>query len=264
MFKSLLINSDDALMFELLARALMNKMGLPPGDSLPSTLAALSDKPEEYEDSFDLFLESDERLFKLISEWESESRTPQAEADQDSDYIDDLLTDAFPSDFHFLSDDGEFLRVDLHIPKAPYSSNGEWDGSGELQWRERLAAGDAGTVSLPNTLFALWSEPNDTYQEDHFGRVVLENENLEDYCQWRRELSKKRGRDWDEFVKSLEPGAELIEALNDFTFKGEREWPAVAAGDSKVRSRIAFSVVSGIIKALNAAPDEERQASPVY
>jgi len=257
-------DSDETQMFELLARTLMNKMGLPPGDPLPPTLAALHDNFDEYGDSLDLFLESDERLFKLISEWESESRTPQAEADQDSDYIDDLLTDAFPSDFHFLADDGKFLRVDLHIPKAPYSSNGEWVDTGVLQWRERLASGDAGNVSLPNTLFALWSEPNDTYQEEHFGRVVLDNENLGIYCQWRRELSKKRGRQWDKFVKSLEPGEELIEALNDFTFKGEREWPAVSTGDSKIRSAIAYSVVSDLIKALNEAHDEKRQASPVY
>ena len=257
-------DSDETQMFELLARTLMNKMGLPPGDPLLPTLAALHDNFDEYDDSLDLFLESDERLVKLISAWESESRTPQAEADQESDYIDDLLTDAFASDFHILADDGEFLRVDLHIPKAPYSSNGVWDGSGELQWRERLASGDARTISLPNTLFALWSEPNDTYQEEHFGRVVLDDENLGDYCLWRRGLSKKRGREWDKFVKSLEPGEELIQALNDFQFKGEADWAAVGTGDSKIRSRIAYDVVSDLIKALNEAPDEERQASPVY
>ncbi len=260
----LLIDSDDTQLFELLARALTNKMGLPPGDSLPPTLAALRDKPEEYGDSIDLFLESDERLVNLISAWESESKTPQADAIQVSEYVHDLVTEALTSEFHAGVDDGEFLRVDLHLPNAPYSSNGEWDDSGVLQWRERLAAGDAGTTSLPNTLFALWSEPNDAFQEEHFGRVVLDNENLEDYCQWRRELSKKRGREWDKFVKSLEPGDELIQALNDFTFKGEAGFAAVWAENSKIRSRIAYGVVSELIKALNEAPDEEHAASPVY
>lgn len=264
MLKSSLFDSDETQMFELLARTLMNKMGLPPGEPLLPTLAALHDNFDEYGDSFDLFLESDERLFNLISEWESEPKKPQAETDQDSDYIDDLLTDAFPSDFHVLADDGEFLRVDLHIPKEPYSSNGEWDDSGVLQWRERLASGDPGTANLPNTLFALWSEANDSFQEEHFGRVVLDNENLGDYCQWRRELSKKRGRQWDKFVKSLEPGEELIEALNDFTFEGEAGFAAVWAENSKIRSRIAYGVVSNLIKALNEAPDEEHAASPVY
>ena len=264
MINSVLFRSDDAQVFELLARALMNKMGLPPGDALPPTMAALRDRHEEYGDSIDSFLEGDERLVNLISAWESESKTPQAEAIPVSDYVDSLVTEALTSEFHGGPEDGKFLRVDLHIPKAPYSSNGEWDGSGELQWRERLASGDARTISLPNTLFALWSEPNDTYQEEHFGRVVLDDENLGDYCLWRRGLSKKRGREWDKFVKSLEPGEELIQALNDFQFKGEADWAAVGTGDSKIRSAIAYSVVSGIIKALNEAPDEKRQASPVY
>ena len=265
MIKSVLIDSGDAAqMFELLARALMHKMGLPPEDSLPPTLAALNAKPEEFSDSFDLFIESDERLVKLISAWESESKTPQTEPAQVSEYVDDLVTEALTSDFHFGAEDGEFLRVNLHIPKAPYSSNGEWDETGVLQWRERLASGDPGTDSLPNTLFALWGEPNDAYQDEHFGRVVLDDENLDQYCQWRRELSKKQGREWDKFVKSLEPGEELIEALNDFKFKGEADWAAVAAGNSKIRSKIASNVIADIIKALNEPPDEKRGASPVY
>lgn len=264
MIKSSLISLDDTQMFELLARALMNKMGLPPGDSLLPTLAALRDNPEVYGDSIDLFLESDERLFKLVSAWESESKTPQAELIQVSDYVDSLVTEALTSEFHLGAEDGEFLRVDLHIPTAPYSSNGEWVDTGMLQWRERLASGDAGTTSLPNTLFALWSEPNDAFQEEHFGRVVLDHENLDDYCQWRRELSEKRGREWGKFVKSLEPGEELVQALNEFTFKGESEWAAVAGGNSKIRSKIASNVVSDLIAALNEAPDEEREASPVY
>ena len=261
---TMIVDGDDAQMFELFARALMNKMDLSPGDSLPPTLAALSAKPDEYGDSLDLFLESDERLFELISAWESESKTPKAEPMQVSEYVKDLLTEAFPTEFHIFAGDGEFLRVDLHIPKAPYSSNGEWVDSGVLQWRERLASDDPRTASLPNTLFALWSEANDAFQEEHFGRVVLDDVNLGDYCQWRRELSKKQGREWDKFVKSLAPGEALVLALSDFKFKGESEWAAVAAGDSKIRSKIASSVVSGIIKALNEAPDEEHAASPVY
>jgi len=264
MIRSSLFSFDDTQIFELLARALMNKMGLPPGDSMPPTLTAVRNNPEKYGESLDLFLESDERLFNLISAWESESKTPQAEPAQASEYVDDLVTEALTSEFHSGPEDGEFLRVDLYLPNAPYSSNGEWVDTGVLQWRERLASGDAGTVSLPNTLFALWSEPNAAYQQEHFGRVVLDDVNLGDYCQWRRELSKKRGREWDKFVKSLAPGEELVPALNDFKFKGESDWAAVVGGKSEIRSRIAYNVVSDLIKSLNEAPDEEHAASPVY
>ncbi len=52
-------NFDDEQLFELFARALMNKMDLPPGDALPPTLAAIHDNLEKYGDSFESFFESD-------------------------------------------------------------------------------------------------------------------------------------------------------------------------------------------------------------
>ncbi len=257
-------NFDDEQEFELFARALMNKMGLPSNDSLPPTLAAIHDNLEKYGDSFEIFIESDEALFDLVSAWENESNDPSVNTIDVSDYFDELASEAFPSDFHYLADGGEFLRVDLHIPRAPYTSNGDWNVAGVLQWRERLASGEPEHTSLPNTLFALWSEPDVAYQEEHFGRVVLDNEDLGDYCEWRRELSKKRGREWDRFVKSLQPGEELIQSLRDFKFKGESERSAVVASSSKIRSGVASSVVSDLVKALDKAPEEERKSSPVY
>jgi hypothetical protein len=255
---------DDEQLLELYARALMNKMGLPPGDALPPTLAALRDNLEEYGDSVELFLESGEALIDLVSAWEAESEDHQANSIAVSDYVDELASAAFASDFHYFAGDGEFLRVELHIPQAPFASNGEWLASGVVRWHERLASGDPEDTSLPNSLFALWSEPAVSYQEEHFGRVVLDNEDLGDYCEWRRELSKKRGREWDRFLKSLQPGEALIETLKEFKFKGEPESGAATSPSNEVRSSIAYKVIRDIIKVLEEEPEEERKSSPVY
>ena len=256
--------SEEEQLFELFARALMNKMDLPPGDALPPTLAAVLDNLEEVGDSFELFMESGEALIDLVSAWEGESKDPQAETIKVSDYVDELASAAFASDFNYVAGDSEFLRVDLHIPRAPFASNGEWVASGVVRWRERLASGDPEDTSLPNSLFALWSEPAVSYQEEHFGRVVLDNEDLGDFCEWRRELSKKRGREWDRFVKPLQPGAALIETLKEFRFNGEPESGAAISPSNEVRSRIASRVILDIIKVLEEEPEEERKSSPVY
>jgi len=264
LIKSRIVDGDDAQLFELFARALMNKMNLPPGDSLSPTLVALRDNLDEYGDSIDLFLESSAALIDLVSAWEGEAEDRQGETIKVSDYVDELASEAFPSDFQYIGGSGNFLRVDLHIPQAPYTSNGEWDEKGVLRWRERLASDDPEDTSLPNSLFALWSEPDASFQQEHFGRVVLDNENLGDYCLWRRELSEKEGREWDRLVKSLQPGEELIQTLKDFRFKGESESGAVISRDSKIRSSIAANVISDLVKALDKVPEEERHSSPVY
>ena len=155
------------------------------------------------------------------------------------------------------------MRVDLHLPQAPYSSNGDWNESGVLQWRERLAKSDERKVSLPNSLYAMWSNPNVDFQEKHFGRVVLDDEDLLEYCEWRPGLSKKQGRQWDKFVRSLRPGEALIQSLNDFKFKGEADRTAILK-PSEVKWSIASSVVSVIVHALEEAPEEEEVTSPIY
>ena len=73
LIRSTIVRSEDAQLFELFARALMNKMDLPPGEPLPPTLAALGDNVDKYGDSVELFLESGEALIDLVSAWESES-----------------------------------------------------------------------------------------------------------------------------------------------------------------------------------------------
>lgn len=226
--------NEEKRVFEIFARALMNKMGLPKEDPLLPSLATIRDDLDKYGDSLDEFAE-----------------------------LGELAVDAFPSDFTLGNDGGEFLRVDLHLPQAPYSSNGDWNESGVLQWRERLAKSDERKVSLPNSLYAMWSNPNVDFQEKHFGRVVLDDEDLLEYCEWRPGLSKKQGRQWDKFVRSLRPGEALIQSLNDFKFKGEADRTAILK-PSEVKWSIASSVVSVIVHALEEAPEEEEVTSPIY
>ena len=75
--------------------------------------------------------------------------------------------------------------------------------------------------SLPDILFALWAEPAAEKQIEHFGKVVLNDEELVQYCLWRCGLPEEKARLWEAFLGGLKPGADLIERINGFRFADE-------------------------------------------
>jgi hypothetical protein len=74
---------------------------------------------------------------------------------------------------------------------------------------------------LPDILFALWVEPAAEKQIEHFGKVVLNDEELVQYCLWRCGLPEEKARLWEAFLGGLKPGADLIERINGFRFADE-------------------------------------------
>ena len=81
----------------------------------------------------------------------------------------------------------------------------------------------AGDMKLPTFFYASWSEPNVEFQQKHFGRVVLSDENLAEYCVWRENLNEKHSKEWDSFILSLNPGEDQEERLNAFRFSIDRQ-----------------------------------------
>ena len=254
---------DDEEGVGVIVRAIASKMDVSIADPLPPTLQAIQENPDEMEDSIDTFIEENVDLKRMVEGWNAGAENETPYVFEDSEFVEQLTTDMIPIEFR-LFNGVDRLRVKLHLQNEPFLTNGEWQDAGVLSWEERLASRDPENVDLPNTLFAMWSDPLLTFQEKRFGRVLIAGENLADHCYWRRDLSDTYGDEWDEFVLTLKPGDELVQRLKDFKFEGEADSPRFSSGDTDIRSTLAYGTIRKIIQELNKPPEKNRTSSPIY
>ena len=129
---------------------------------------------------------------------------------------------AFALDLDFFSIRGaDALRVVLHVPQRPMMTNGTLEDDGTVRWSDNIAPdGDWGD-RLPDVFYALWTAPAVEFQEEHFGKIVLEGEELVEHVGWYMALSPELAQEWDGFLRELEPGPNLIAALQNFCFASE-------------------------------------------
>jgi tetratricopeptide (TPR) repeat protein len=153
---------------------------------------------------------------------------PQAEAKQfregvdaagppePMDVVSDLeLFECFVGDFSLSSNK---LTVSLATKTKPWLTNGQWqDKESKVTWDTAMP----GTSAWPRLLTALWSQPDEKFQKEHFGRVVLSDKSLHEYCLLRQGFTADEGKQWDDFVSGLKPGPELVKQLEAFHFADE-------------------------------------------
>jgi hypothetical protein len=122
------------------------------------------------------------------------------------------------SGLHWGGFDG--LDVTLSCPLEPFRTNGTWSADdGHVVWERQLQEiDDVPQQSLPAMLFAFWSVPDDDFQTARFGRVVLSDQELADYCQWHSQLSPSQAEQWDALIAALKPGPSAAEWIEDFRF----------------------------------------------
>jgi len=119
----------------------------------------------------------------------------------------------------------------------PLETNGTWDEEKrELSWE---AVGRQG-CETPQLLYASWAEPDEAFQKEHLGRVMLEGEGLAQYVVWRAGLSAAQRREWSAFVAGLRPGENLVDELKQFRFSAPTTLPSTmpaegAAGEEVTR-----------------------------
>ncbi len=114
-------------------------------------------------------------------------------------------------------------RVVWHCRAQPLATNGAWDEEKrELSWE---AVGRQG-CETPQLLYASWAEPDEAFQKEHLGRVMLESERLTKYVVWRAGLSDVQLNEWGTFIAGLRPGEELAERLKGFRFSKPTTMPS--------------------------------------
>jgi hypothetical protein len=201
----------------LIQRRIARVLGVPDSKPVPEALAFLNDSERAWK-SFLAYLETTAAYQKLLGEWE-QRRVTQPKKPRPAP--DDLL-DAHLKDLIFFElGPHDQLNVSLQVPVQPFATNGSWNtGEKKVEWLNRAMKKRSG---LPAFLYAYWSLPADNFQKKHFGKVVLSGRDLGDYVLWRSGLPAAKGIAWDDFLRSLKPGASLSERLASFRFPDEKK-----------------------------------------
>ena len=113
------------------------------------------------------------------------------------------------------------FAITLATGKAPGTSNGTFDsGSKTVKWQFTFPTGG----SVPVVLYAVWAEPDEKAQIEHFGKVVLDGDKqLVEYCLWRNALTAKEAAEWGTVLAKLKPGADYGAILKDLRFSDGTE-----------------------------------------
>ena len=69
--------------------------------------------------------------------------------------------------------------------------------------------------------YAIIGQPNDAFQEEHFGRAIVMDERLVRYALWYKGLTNEQKGEWDSFLAALDPQEEIQSRVESFRFKSD-------------------------------------------
>jgi len=103
------------------------------------------------------------------------------------------------------------LRITLRLPPdaTMHFTSGDRDqAKNQIVWKTVLTPRPVGGL-----FFALWSAPDTAWQTQHFGRVALRGEVLEEYVAWEQGLDPAYRKAWHAALGRLDPRGNLEEQL---------------------------------------------------
>jgi len=211
-------SSDPHPLLARIQRLVAVKMGVPETDPLPPALAFLN-SPDAMEDSLGNYLAGTKLYQAKLDHWRQVVKQKRSTKRPEPDEVmQDALGDMLELD---LFGHADHLAVRLSLPLPPLHTNGRWDASlHQVLWETEIAA-RTNAAQIPYTCYASWAQPDPSFQTNHFGRTVLDGDNLTQYCLWRNSLNPLQSAEWDTFVAQLKPDAGLTARLDAFRFQGE-------------------------------------------
>jgi hypothetical protein len=209
----------------LIRKVLSKKVGYCDPNSAASFLNFIADK-QKIENSLQNYFVTTadyERLWEIKREKECDPNTlpPDVAA---------LFSEKL--DFHLeLWPPKHIVEVRIKCHSEPFYTNGAWDANtADTSWDLDLTH----ETFMPAFLYCSWSQPNEDFQREHFGKIVLTGENLAGYCSWRENLSKDKARQWSTFVGELNPTNGLEEKIQQFRFS-EKQQTTDSSSDERIR-----------------------------
>ncbi len=113
------------------------------------------------------------------------------------------------------------VTLSLACAAEPTLTNGEWSAeTGYITWTFTVEPSPESSYLLPALAAAMWAEPDETFQTEHFGSVVLTGDSLASYCAWRGRLGEDEGARWDAMLAGVHDHDEARAAIDAFTFDG--------------------------------------------
>jgi len=193
------------------------KAGIAGGDGkLAARIAALLADSEKSTESMWAYLEKTPEHREQLKKWKANDA---GEADSKPSPL-KVLQDKLSRIIHFrlnLFDDSARVEVELAASAKPVYTNGRWNADDStVTWAAPLTKRNEETAYLPEICYAAWAEPDKKFQKKHFGRTILTDQQLINYCTWREGLSADEAKQWDALLGSLKPGKGLKPALEKF------------------------------------------------
>ncbi|NQT36918.1 MAG: hypothetical protein HQ581_05490 [Planctomycetes bacterium] len=254
---------DPQRVLDLVGRLVARRMGIADEEPIPPALAFLGD-PEKLEKSISDYVKTTDLYKQRLAGWKKEQKQidpePQGPPDEDGprhkeepptpeEVVGDLVTDCFAI---AIFPAGDTLEVKLACPVKPFSTNGQWQAkSKKVSWSTEMSD----INPLPAFCFAVWSEPDEAFQQKHFGQIVLADEALTGYATWYRSLEGEEKNRWDRFLDRCTPGDDLVPAIRKFRFV---EAPADLAEDEAPPADLADMPRGMLLEGLGIS-DEKKQ-----
>ncbi len=200
-------------------RLVARKMGISETQPVPALLSILTNETHLAK-SFDKYFSSTAIYRAKLKQWEKEKKT---RPDLKKPEPDEVATKAIAYVLvYFIEPEGDNLTVRLSLPTPPIHSNGRWDEKlKQVIWETPIEVRTTNAFHRPFSCYASWAQVNEVFQKEHLGKVALTGDELTKYCLWRSSLEPKFGDEWDAFLASLKPGADLVEKIDVFQFSGE-------------------------------------------
>jgi len=209
--------SDEEQILRILRQLIADKMGYSSPEIVSERLEFLSDT-EHAEESMGRYVCTTDFFIKAWEAKKLQENDPNAEQPQIN--VGEFIMQDIDLEFDFFSLETSNVEVKLACKSEPFYTNGQWDEhENQVVWLSKIAE----DMKLPTFFYASWSEPNDKYQQEHFGRIVLSNEDLAQYCAWKENLDEEEGKEWDSFISSLNQGEDLEGRLNAFRFSSDQQ-----------------------------------------
>jgi hypothetical protein len=153
--------------------------------------------------------------------------------------LSELATQAFGSLLTFWPST-QGLHAILRLPVDPLESNGQATVENSVEWTETIW--DEDQTLLPFVLYAVWVEPDISFQSDHFGDVVLDGNALRGYVIWHAQLEEEHAREWDEYLAAQRPVT--IDSLTSFHFADETPEEHKTSHISEDGQRVEIRILS--------------------
>ena len=225
-------------------------------DQEPEEELEFLEDPNALKASLIRFAESDALRERLTREAREQTGDPDLVLDPCDvrGAIDDVPEEFFGMFFvEFFGSSADKVNISLICPAAPYETNGQWnERTGQLSWSHRTRKDE-----LPLLCYATIGLADDAYQQEHLGKVVLQDDRLVQYSFWYKGLNSEQRDQWDNFLADLDGGEDVCSKVEAFRFKDA----VPSSVDSEGAVRLLSDLPRDLIGERLKAKKEENQQS---